>query len=256
MKIKRKSVPMPSLVLSPHDLGAVRDVAGATAAVAVHVDDDALHLLAEPPGREPAVVVTGAPLAAQLVADELARTLGARVRYVEEATACAAALGRGELLLHWSTQLSLHFAGGLADTAAASAFGHLSVDPRGAPCACGGRGCLQDEAGTAALTARFATIAGRSASVGQLMALTRAGQPTAARILGRAVAVVARQLAPVCASASIDRLVLSGPVAAAGAPIGDRFREELAQAWAGPVAVTAADAQTVLRGALRIARGR
>ncbi|HWI73278.1 MAG TPA: ROK family protein, partial [Baekduia sp.] len=158
---------MPALSFSTRDLGAVRDAAADDVPVALHVDRDTVHMAAagDGDGGAAAVVVTGAPDAARMVADELARTLGARVRYVDEATACAAALGVGgpAVALSWNEGLSTVIAGdrGAVGDVVAGGFGHVSVDPLGSPCACGGRGCLQGQAGTRALTSQFATLSGR-----------------------------------------------------------------------------------------------
>ena len=240
---------MQPLALSPRDLIAVRDVASPTATVALRVDDDGIQVVSEE-RRRPSVVVTGEARPARRIADALARSLGARVSYVDEATACAAALDEpGALLLHWSSRVTLSLAG-----AAAASFGHLGVDPLGPPCACGGRGCLEDQVSAPALVARFAQTTGRTVTVGELTALARRGDVVAGRLVGTAAALLARQLAPVCASASVTRVALAGALAAAGPALCARLEDELRLIWPTPVAVIAFDPLAALRGALRIAR--
>jgi hypothetical protein len=108
--------------------------------------------------------------------------------------------------------------------------------------------------GAAALVARFAAVAGRAVPIGDLVALARDQDPLADRFLGHAAATVARQLAPVCAAASVGRIALAGPLVAAGARLRERLRDELALLWAAPVEVVALDPPAVLRGALSLAR--
>lgn len=245
---------MRPFVVSTHELVAVRDIARPDATVALQVDHDTIQVLCEAERERQAVIVTGQPGPARRIADELARSLGARVRYVDEATACAAALDDSDgLLLHWSNCLSVSVAGTPRSTVGAT-FGHLGVDPHGPPCPCGGRGCLQDEVGGSALAAQFAQVTERAVSVDELATLARCGDAVAARLVGSAAAVVARQLAPVCASARLGRVTVAGPLASAGAALCDRLRDELQLFWPAPMDVIAFDPMGALRGALTIAR--
>ena len=88
---------------------------------------------------------------------------------------------------------------------AAGEIGHVIVDERGAPCACGRRGCLETVVGAPALRA---AIAG-STPAGAAAALTAAG-----RRLGIA-------LAPVVSALDLREVVLSGPADLLGGPLQD-----------------------------------
>jgi len=62
----------------------------------------------------------------------------------------------------------------------AGELGHVSVDPRGAPCACGGRGCLETVAGRDAVLARAGVPAtGPDGGIPGLAARATAGDPDA-----------------------------------------------------------------------------
>jgi len=75
----------------------------------------------------------------------------------------------------------------------AGELGHLSVDPRGAPCACGGRGCLETVAGRDAVFSRAGVpVAGPHGGTPALVARATAGDPDALAALagaGRALGV-------------------------------------------------------------------
>jgi predicted NBD/HSP70 family sugar kinase len=87
-------------------------------------------------------------------------------------------------------------------------FGHMTMDPGGAPCACGSRGCLETVAGLEALLSiagldpgGAATTAGSGAPVSELAARARAGDEAAltalrecGRWLGIAIASAANLL--------------------------------------------------------------
>ena len=78
----------------------------------------------------------------------------------------------------------------VGDRFAAGEIGHVVVDPRGEPCACGRRGCLE--------TALAAPVLRRTA-----------GTPGAAASAGRKLGVV---LAPVVSALNLREVVLSGPL--------------------------------------------
>lgn len=115
---------------------------------------------------------------------------------------------------------------------AAGEIGHMVLDPRGAPCACGNRGCLEAYAGTVGLRRRAAELArdpGASAALRDLVAakgeqlgaadlhaLAQAGDAgarglfaEAGRWLGQAVANCVNVLDP-------DVVIVGGGVARAG----------------------------------------
>lgn len=75
----------------------------------------------------------------------------------------------------------------------AGELGHVSVDPRGAPCACGGRGCLETVAGRdAVLTRAGIPVTGPDGGMEALVAHATVGDPDALAALaeaGRALGV-------------------------------------------------------------------
>jgi glucokinase len=104
--------------------------------------------------------------------------------------------------------------GRLVDGAAGNAghLGHLIVEPDGAPCACGARGCLEAEASGPAI----ATRTGRPAEQADAATITRTG-----RLVGRAVAGVANLL-------DLRLAVVAGSVALGfGRPFFAAAQEEL-----------------------------
>ena len=102
----------------------------------------------------------------------------------------------------------------------AGEIGHIGLDPRGQVCRCGNRGCLETFVGTSYLVAMVphgSDLArdGR-ADLPRLVAAAHEGDPSSRRIvseagtaLGQGVAIVANLFNP-------DRVVVGGPLAAAG----------------------------------------
>ena len=104
--------------------------------------------------------------------------------------------------------------GRLLDGASGNAghLGHLIVEPDGAPCACGARGCLEAEASGPAIAARI----GRPAEQADPATIARTG-----RLVGRAVAGVANLL-------DLRLAVVAGSVALGfGGPFFDAAQQEL-----------------------------
>ncbi|ABS05197.1 putative NBD/HSP70 family sugar kinase [Kineococcus radiotolerans] len=101
---------------------------------------------------------------------------------------------------------------------AAGEIGHLALDPRGLPCNCGQRGCLETVAAGSALRRDWPHgDEGRSAE--HLFAAAAAGDPAATEVLERwstGVALAVRTLALTC---DPGRIVLAGGVAAVGEPL-------------------------------------
>ena len=105
-------------------------------------------------------------------------------------------------------------------SAAAGEVGHLAVDPAGALCACGQRGCLETVASGAALQ-RAWPHGGEGRSAQHLFAAAAAGERAAVHVRDRwaaAVALTVRTLALTCDPA---RIVLAGGVAGVGRPLLD-----------------------------------
>jgi predicted NBD/HSP70 family sugar kinase len=122
--------------------------------------------------------------------------------------------------------------------------GHISVDPRGWPCRCGGRGCLERYAGQEAVLAA-AGLAGADlpadTAATRLADLARAGDPATLAALADAGTALGVAVAGVVNLLDLDTVVLGGgyaPLARWLCPpvIAEVSRRVLTAAWS-PVAV-------------------
>ncbi|OBA94960.1 sugar kinase [Mycobacteriaceae bacterium 1482268.1] len=109
--------------------------------------------------------------------------------------------------------------------------GHVVVDPGGAPCTCGGRGCVETIASGPNM-ARWARANGwdapDEADAKELADAASAGDPIAQRAFRRGATAVAAMIASVGAVCDLDRVVIGGGVAKSGALLFDPVREVLA----------------------------
>lgn len=169
--------------------------------------------------------VTGAPV--RLGGDGLCMALGERWR----------GAGRGaEFLL--GMVVSTGIGGGLVldgapydgRTGNAGHVGHVVVDPGGAACTCGGRGCVETVASGPNL-ARWAREngwdAGPDADARELAAAAGRGDAVALRAFHRGATAVAATIASVAAVCDLDLVVIGGGVAKSGALLFDPLREAL-----------------------------
>lgn len=127
----------------------------------------------------------------------------------------------------------------------AGEIGHLVVDPQGAICRCGHRGCLETVAGTARLLDGLAHL-DPELTVGGLIRLARAGEPEHLRALAGAGRAVGTALAALCNLINPECVVVGGDLAPAGELLLDPMTASLRQA----ALASAADDVTVVRGAL------
>ncbi|WP_280413995.1 ROK family protein [Nocardia carnea] len=104
-------------------------------------------------------------------------------------------------------------------TGNAGQVGHVLVPGYDDPCVCGGRGCLESVAGAPALTAWARQQGWAGNSVTGLAADAQAGDRIALAALERAGIAVGRAIASVAALLDIDRVVVGGPIAAAGSAL-------------------------------------
>ncbi|MGE2689427.1 ROK family protein [Mycolicibacterium pulveris] len=109
--------------------------------------------------------------------------------------------------------------------------GHVVVDPGGAPCSCGGRGCVETIAAGPRM-AQWARSQGWQAPAGadakELADAAHAGDPIALRTFRRGATAVAAMIASVAAVCDLDLVVIGGGVAKSGALLFDPLREALA----------------------------
>ncbi|WP_019630002.1 ROK family protein [Actinomadura atramentaria] len=108
--------------------------------------------------------------------------------------------------------------------------GHVTVDPDGPPCACGGRGCLEAVARGPALVAwaqAHGWRTGADATGVDLAADARRGDPTALRAFHRAGTALGTAIASVTHVCDLDVVALGGGIAEAGPPLFGPLRDAL-----------------------------
>src|SRR6476620_11259607 len=109
--------------------------------------------------------------------------------------------------------------------------GHVVVEPDGAPCTCGGRGCVETIASGPNM-ARWARDNGwdapPEADAKELADAANAGDPLALKAFRRGATAVAAMIASVGAVCDLDRVVIGGGVAKSGALLFAPVREVLA----------------------------
>lgn len=152
---------------------------------------------------------------------------------------------------------------GVVETGAngmAGEYGHMSLDPHGPPCPCGGVGCWETLVSASALARR----AGRSSARTTLDDAGR-GDPTCRRAVEETGRWLGRGLSLVTAALDPDRVVIGGGLAAAGelllAPARDELRRVLpGRAYREPPEVVLAalgnDAGWLGAAGLSLTRGR
>lgn len=113
--------------------------------------------------------------------------------------------------------------------------GHVVVEPQGAPCTCGGRGCAETVASGPHLAAWARTQGWQAppqAGAKELAEAAGRGDPIAVAAFRRGADAIARMIASVAAVCDLDLVVIGGGVAQSGAVLFDPLREALT-AYAG-----------------------
>ncbi|MFF4353881.1 ROK family protein [Streptomyces sp. NPDC001530] len=110
----------------------------------------------------------------------------------------------------------------------AGEIGHVAVDPAGASCGCGRRGCLETVASAAAVMRRYAERTGRAASGGgEIAHLAVSGDPVARMVWDEAVDALAAGLATCTTLLAPEVIVLGGGLAESGGLLLDPLRGAL-----------------------------
>lgn len=188
------------------------------------------------------------------LAERLAHRLGAPVAVENDVNAAAlgahavGAGGGGDLaLLSIGTGLAagLVLAGRLHRGArgAAGEIGHVPVDPHGAQCPCGQRGCLETAASGAALAAAWPADdtddTGDSAESEGVWAAAAAGHPQARIVVEHFAHGVAAAVRLLVLSWDVESVVLAGGVTEVGAPLLEAVRSALRAAEPGSPLIAA-----------------
>jgi predicted NBD/HSP70 family sugar kinase len=127
----------------------------------------------------------------------------------------------------------------------AGELGHVLVDPEGAVCRCGNRGCLETAASTGALLEMLRRSHGEL-TVSEMLALARDGDLGCRRVIADAGRVVGSAAAFMFNVLNPQRLVVGGDLAAAGDLLLDGVRSSVRLA----ALPAAADAARIVAGVL------
>jgi len=124
----------------------------------------------------------------------------------------------------------------------AGELGHVVIDPDGASCICGGRGCLATWSSARAIERSYVTLGGKPASAREI--ISRAGQHDvlARAVWDKAVSGLARVICDYAVTFDPDRIIIGGGLSLVGANLFDPLRARLAVLphWAHPVHVVPA----------------
>lgn len=115
-------------------------------------------------------------------------------------------------------------------TGRAGELGHVTVMPNGYICRCGNRGCLETVAGARALTQALSLTRAARATLPDVIALARDGDPGARRVMADAGRAIAGALAPICTVLDPALVIIGGETSEAGAALLDAVRDGLANA--------------------------
>lgn len=169
----------------------------------------------------------------------VSRALGLPVYSENDVNACALAESRlggaaGMDSFFWMTISTgiggaVYSGGRVAGGAMSGEIGHLVVNPGGAPCGCGNRGCLEAEAAGPAWSrrARELTDGGAALDARAVAEGARAGDPVCLRVVGDCARYLASGLAAVYNLLDPDAVFLGGGVAEAFDLLEPILRREL-----------------------------
>jgi predicted NBD/HSP70 family sugar kinase len=113
--------------------------------------------------------------------------------------------------------------------------GHIPVDPAGALCRCGNRGCLETVAGAPALVERLREALGEAVTLRGGAARALAGDARCRETFRTAGVAAGRVAGGVCNAVNPERVIVGGDLIVAGDVLVDGVREGLAQTAIGAV---------------------
>ena len=109
----------------------------------------------------------------------------------------------------------------------AGELGHVLVDPEGAVCRCGNRGCLETMAGAGALLELLRPTYGADFGSHELIERAVAGDLACRRVLADGGRAVGRALANLCNVLNPERLVIGGELSGADGSLVEGLRDSL-----------------------------
>ena len=109
----------------------------------------------------------------------------------------------------------------------AGELGHVSVDPDGPPCPCGGTGCLEVIASASAVAREYASRTGDLVDAKTVAQRVVEGDPVAVAVWGRAVSALARAVIATITLTGIDLVVVGGGLAQSGETLLAPLRAEV-----------------------------
>ncbi len=137
--------------------------------------------------------------------------------------------------------------------------GHVPVEPQGALCRCGNRGCLETVAGAGPLLAQVRPVHGPDTTLEEAAALARGGDPVCQEVFRRAGRAAGRVAGGICNLINPELVIVGGDLILAGDVLVDAVREGVEQATidvvrgdVGVMAATLGDHSTLL-GAVGLA---
>lgn len=173
--------------------------------------------------------------------EELVRRTGMRVRIINDANAGVLAERRFGAARDCADVVYLRLSSGigagvvcdgrmvLGSGGLAGELGHVTVDPGGAVCRCGNRGCLETVASPTAIAALLARSWSRPVSGAELSELIRAGDRGALRAVEDAGDAVGRALAFSVMLLNPELVVVGGDLVGAGEVLFEPMRRALSR---------------------------
>jgi glucokinase len=139
---------------------------------------------------------------------------------------------------------------------AAGEIGHISIDPAGMVCGCGGRGCVETFASETSIARRYTMAAKEAILAEEVIAKATAGNPAAARVWNDALGALATVIATAVAVIDCETVVLSGTMgipSEALAPLGALLSKRINLVQLPRVEVGALGGDAALLGAAAVA---
>lgn len=102
----------------------------------------------------------------------------------------------------------------------AGEIGHISVDPAGLPCGCGGRGCLETLVSERALAQRYTMLSSQAILPDEVVTRARGGDPAATRVWNEAMAALTSVVADAALLIDCAVVILAGPTSIPAAAVG------------------------------------